>query len=436
MDLMDASQSKIVILEDAPARAGFLPSVARQTGHVVYTFDKESAFYNNFISIDPDLIIFQSGSPDTVSRLLNILLFVNFNHPVLIFSDSSRVNDLAAIGSDLPASVGSLPCHPGKIKTAIDTAMEKASLGAGKKRPGPILVGNTPEMLRIKKMIASLGYNRDAVLIQGETGTGRELLAIRIHLASNDNEDAFIRVDVPRQISETTGTGQSRYTWNHQQMISDGDRELLKNGGGTIYIKSIDRLPLSLQGTLLHFFQENYPDDIRLIASGETQIDQLVHRGLFRKDLYYRLNVIRIDMPPLRQRKPDIPLLVDYFVTRYCIESGARHFSFSDKTKMVFSKYDWPENVAEMERFLSEKLGAVREDQIIHELSEMTLKNKKKTERGVHLKKITRRVIGRIESEILKLVLEKTNWNRRQAAKTLTISYKSLLNKIKAYNLN
>jgi DNA-binding NtrC family response regulator len=143
-----------------------------------------------------------------------------------------------------------------------------------------------------------------------------------------------------------------------------------------------------------------------------------------------------MDMPSLRERKADIPLLVDFFVTAHCIESGVCHFSLSDNVKKAFSAYDWPDNVRELENFINRKAPLDNEDQIINAIEKMIKKNEKRTDKKIQLKRIAQHVVGRIESEILKLVLEKTNWNRRRAAETLTISYKSLLNKIKAYNLN
>jgi DNA-binding NtrC family response regulator len=294
-------------------------------------------------------------------------------------------------------------------------------------------VGNTPEIIRIKKMISGLGKNDDAILIQGERGTGRELLAKSIHFASDRNEDAFIVIDIADHISKTSP---NRYDWMNNQILTDRSRSFLANGGGTIYFKAIDLLPLSFQGSFLQFFHDDRIGKTRIIADSEIKIDQLVQKGLFRKDLYYRLNVIKIDMPPLRERKADISSLIDFFVTRYCIESNVSHFHLSDKVKKAFSVYDWPQNVEELERIIDRKELLTDEDRLINELDKIIRNNKKKTDKGIQLKKITQYVVSRIESEILKLVLEKTNWNRRRAANTLTISYKSLLNKIKAYNLN
>jgi len=391
----------------------------------VYAFDEETTFYNNFISIDPDLILFRSGSLEKVSRILNILLYINFRHPVIIFSDSKEVIDLVNFNQDLRATICRPPYHPSRIKTTIDAVIQRFPGVSKNSRRMPVIVGNTPEIVRIRKMAAGLGQNNDAVLIQGEAGTGKKLLARRIHFASEKKAHAFIEVNISRQVLV-----------RENQIISEKDRAILKDGGGTLYVKEIDSLPFSFQGMFLQFFQEDRIKDTRIIASSEIKIDRLVQKELFRKDLYYRLNVIKIDIPPLRERRADIPLLADFFITRNCIESGGCHFNLSSKVKRALSGYDWPENIKELEHFLSREGELDHEELILDEISEMSRESREKADKGIHLKRITGQVVGRIESEILKLVLEKTNWNRRRAAESLTISYKSLLNKIKAYNLN
>ncbi len=428
-----AQPKKIAIYEDTQTQAEFLQSAAGEAGHNVYTFDEEMAFYNHFISVKPDVLIFRSDSLNTVSRILNILLFLNFKRPILIFSDNMLMDDLVSITRNHTAKVFPPPYKHEEIKATIATALLSSSPTPNNGHPVPVIVGDTPEIIRIKKKIPELGKTDDAILIQGEKGTGRELLAKSIHFASGRNNDAFIVVNIANHLPKIS---QGRYDWIKNQIIVDKDRSLLENGGGTIYFKDMDSLPLSSQGTFLQFFHDDRIRKTRVIASSEIKIDQLVQKGLFRKDLYYRLNVIKIDMPPLRERKADISQLIDFFVTRFCIEANVSHFHLSDKVKKAFSVYDWPQNVAELEHFIARKEIFEDEDQIINELDKMIRKSKKKTDKAVQLKKITQYVVGRIESEILKLVLEKTNWNRRRAANTLTISYKSLLNKIKAYNLN
>jgi DNA-binding NtrC family response regulator len=427
--------NKILILEDDQIQAGSLQSAARETGHHVYVFDKESAFYNNFKQLNPDLVLFWSTSPERDSRILNTLLFFNYWHPVLIFSDNTGMDDLVAANQNLIVKVFPPPYKRSKLMAAIDDAIHDPRIIPSTGRHAPVIVGNTPEMIRIKKMISGLGHNNDAVFIQGEAGTGRELLAENIHFTSNHDADSFIVVNVERQVIESGRNGQKESPLDQNYIVTDKERMILE-GGGTIYFKAIDMLPLSLQGTFLQFFHDERLRKTRIITSSDLKIDPLVRKGLFRKDLYYRLNVIKIDMPSLRHRKADIPLLADFFITRHCLESNVRHFSLSDKVKKAFLAYGWPENVAEFEAFLAREALTNREDQIIAELDEMTWREKKKSDNGIKLKIITQHVIGKVEMEMIKRVLKKTNWNRRRAAENLTISYKSLLNKIKAYNLN
>jgi len=184
----------------------------------------------------------------------------------------------------------------------------------------------------------------------------------------------------------------------------------------------------------------------------------LVEKGEFRKDLFYRLNVIRIDIPPLRNRIQDIPLLAVFFNDKFCGDLGKSHFNLSKKTKNMLSCYHWPENVRELENVVRHSVLTGDEDSMLNKLclpdqrlkstnhidcsediytvAELSdVKKYLKDLNEVSLKDICREFITRAEKKIMKQALEKTNWNRKKAAILLDISYKSLLNKIKAYDL-
>ncbi len=212
VDSMDMAQpKKIAIYEDTQTQADFLQSAARETGCNVYMFNEETAFYNHFISINPDLIIFRSESLNTVSRILNTLLSVNFKHPVLIFSDNTHMDDLVSITRIHTAKVLVPPSKPEDMKTIITDVIHSSPTSSDSGHPVPVIVGDTPEIIRIKKKIAELGKNDDAILIQGEKGTGRELLAKSIHLASDKMKMRLLASILPTTFPKTSR--QQVLTW-------------------------------------------------------------------------------------------------------------------------------------------------------------------------------------------------------------------------------
>jgi two-component system response regulator AtoC len=231
---------------------------------------------------------------------------------------------------------------------------------------------------------------------------------------------------------------------------------------GTLFLDEIGAMTAELQANLLQFLKEcdvlnpgEKVFDIRVIAATRKDLKSLVEKGDFRKDLYYRLNVINLKVPPLRKRVEDIPQLTDYFTDRFCHQLGKSHFRLSFKTKDTFRGYVWPGNVRELEQLvrrivsLGDEEGQV-EKLYLHTENERLLnrhngflsatelervKEYVKAAEDLSLKEVSQKFLNRVEKKLVKKALESTNWNRRKAAVMLDISYKSLLNKIKDYDL-
>ena len=238
--------------------------------------------------------------------------------------------------------------------------------------------------------------------------------------------------------------------------------------GGTLFLYEVAALPVSVQSRLLTIFERdgltsapdsrglNYSTDVAVIVSSSSMVDQLVNRGKFRKDLYYRMSVVTLELPPLRERAADIPLLADFFADKFCMEYGAGHFELSGKIKQSFCRSPWPGNVRELQSIVRRAVLYGEKDGVIQDLAARWAKNpgplnsgedifalaglsklKKylKEHNNPTLKSVRDAFLLRTEKAIIKKALEKTNWNRKKAAKMLEVSYKSLLNKIKEYQL-
>ena len=324
----------------------------------------------------------------------------------------------------------------------------------------PSIIGNSPEIVKIKEMIPNLSNSREPILLKGEKGTGREMVAKVLQYKSERKNNPFVKVNCS---ALTNGMSKSELLGKNARVLRDLNQH--ENGifsvanTGTLFLDEIGQLPAAYQAELLLLVEENgalKPEtvaneniDVRIIASTSNDLESLVDKGAFLKNLYYRLNVIDFKIPPLRHRLEDIPFLADFFADKYSAALGKSHFRLSRKTKNTFFSYHWPGNVLELENLVKGAVALGNEDGIISQLdtknkiSEYTynlaeLINVKKHINGsgdLPLKAICKAINAQAEKKLMKQALEKTNWNRKKAATMLNISYKSLLNKIKAYNL-
>ena len=224
------------------------------------------------------------------------------------------------------------------------------------------LVGHSPEMEKLYRMIAKAAYSTHPVLILGESGTGKELVARSIHYAGRYKEKPFIPVDcgslVPTLIeSELFGYVRGAFTG----AVRSKEGLLATAEGGTIFLDEVGELPIDLQAKLLRAIQEKeirpvggtrpMPINVRILAATNRDLDAAVSQGLFRRDLYFRLNVLTLRIPPLRERKQDIPLLLGSFLERINKATEMQHTIADDALRMMLN-YDWPGNVRELENCL------------------------------------------------------------------------------------
>jgi len=462
------SQHNIVILETNQMRRDYLRSIISGWGYSPFSFDKETICLDNLSTLNPGLVISGDLSLERTLRFVNTLKMKNRSLPVLIISGDYAIQDF--IGTSLfdDIFVISTPVCPSEIKIAI-RKIQGNRLKSKMYQDCPLLIGNSHEMKKIKKMVLELSGSKETVLIQGETGTGKELVARAIHFKSDRRNNPFIKVNTPAFSRESFENEPLEFNpgafsdaeWNLKGIYEVADT-------GTVFLDNMEKTPASSQAELLQVLdaggisklgtEKKETIDVRIIASASADLGLLVEKGEFRNDLFYRLNVIRIDIPPLRNRIQDIPLLAVFFNDMFCGDLGRSHFTLSKKTKNILSGYHWPGNVRELENVIRHSVLTGNEESVLNKLclpnqrntstdymdfsediytvAELSdVKKYLKDLNKVSLKDICREFITRAEKKIMKQALEKTNWNRKKAAILLDISYKSLLNKIKAYDL-
>jgi DNA-binding NtrC family response regulator len=424
-----ANQHKIVILDKDQHRRDFLRSILAEKGHTPFLFEKTSRCLDNIAALNPDLVISGSLSPENTFRFINTLKSTKYSLPVMIISDDQNVVDFVSTNGFDDVSLVHKDLSPYDMQGAINKILDSSFSREGLQEC-PLIVGTSADMVKIKRLISELNRLNEPALIQGEAGSGKDLIARVIHSRSDRHDKPFVKVHVPELLKRAEG----------DDIFQLGS---ITVSGGDSNISGI----FALAGEKVF--------DIRVLAATRKNLKNLVERGDFRKDLYYRLNVINIEIPPLRNRVEDIPQLTDFFTDRVCHQLGKSYYRLAVKTKDTFRSYIWPGNVRELEQLVGRivSLGdeeAQVEKLYLHTENERLLnhhngflsanelekvKDYIKDTENLSLKEVGQKFLYRVEKKLVKNALDSTNWNRRKAAVMLDISYKSLLNKIKDYDL-
>lgn len=310
------------------------------------------------------------------------------------------------------------------------------------------IIARSPKMLEIFDTIRKIADYKTTVLITGESGSGKELIARAIHFNSPRANKPFIAINcsaIPETLLESELFGYVKGAFTGANKDKKGLFE--EASGGTLFLDEVGDLPVPLQVKLLRAIQEeeirrvgssqNIKIDVRLITATLKNLGEEIKRGTFREDLYYRLNVLPIHIPPLRDRKEDIPILVDHFIKRFNQEMGKSVEKVSTDCLQSLTDYSWPGNVRELENTIERAMVLENSNILSAENLPDVIKNQevnpalKAAANELSIKKM----MTIMEQELIKKALEKTNGNRTWAAKLLEISHRALLYKIKRYGL-
>lgn len=308
------------------------------------------------------------------------------------------------------------------------------------------LIGTSPGISRVYQLIHKVARTDTTVLIQGESGTGKELVAYTIHHHSSRRDKSFVTVDcgaIPGDLieSELFGHEKGAFTGASQRKI--GKFELAR--GGTLFLDEIGNLPLSGQAKLLRVLEQKQitrvggtstiPVDVRIIAATNLLLRQAVREGKFREDLFYRLNVFTLELPPLRERKEDIPLLAENFLHRFAQQQKKRLRGISPEAMEVLLDYSWPGNVRELRNVL-ERAVILAEDQITPEhLPDLTLFSPVSFSPPLPFSEAKEKLLADLEKKYILDALAKSRGNKAKAARALQINYKTLYDKLKKYGI-
>jgi two-component system response regulator AtoC len=344
-----------------------------------------------------------------------------------------------------------------------------------------LLLGQTDDMLQVRELIDRVADTDVTVLVRGESGTGKELVARAIHAASTRQNKPFVKVNcaaLPTELLESELFGFERGAFTGAIQQKAGKFEFANHG--TMFLDEISEMPPALQAKLLHVLQDgefsrlggrdDVRVDVRVVAATNRDLEGAVGAGQFREDLFFRLNVVCITLPPLRQRREEIPLLTEYFIQKYADQYNRPPLQLGPETQRLLLEYGWPGNVRELENMVKRMVVLATDAPIRRELG-LALGQRSfngssaprctppqvagmpvagaaaavplamspavdplalgEPPTPCSLKEIARHAAREAERRLIARTLQYTHWNRREAAEILGISYKALLYKIK-----
>ncbi len=440
--------NNVLMIDRAGAIAGPLEAALARSGFKVDIQPPGQGTLEQADFADYRIVIAASDLPGMdCGRLLSRIGDQAPHLPVIVTAEAGSVR--GAVAAMQAGAVDYLlkPCNPETLIRAIQRALaakkepadhpETPRLSASHKR----IVTRDPKVVELLKLAENIAKSQATVLILGESGTGKELLAAYIHHHSRVCENPFVALNcaaLPEQLAESELFGHEKGAFTGAVNRKIGKFELARSG--TLLLDEISEMALPLQAKLLRVLQEKEIDrvggsqpvrvDTRVIAVSNVDLKQAVEAGTFRKDLYYRINVIPLTLPPLRQRPDDILPLADHFIQKYCRENQKTALALSANASRKLRAYAWPGNIRELENTMERAViitsgKMIPASQIFLDSEDPATANTIELRPGMSVREM--------EQELIARTLRKVNDNRTQAAEMLGISIRTLRNKLKEY---
>ncbi|VAW35053.1 Nitrogen regulation protein NR(I) [hydrothermal vent metagenome] len=463
---------KLIVVDDEESMRNFLSIMLKKEGYEVSTFSTGEAALEFFRDESADIVMTDLKMPGMGGvALLKGLKALDPNVAVILMtayaSVDSAVEAMRAGAYDYftkPFNIDEIKLH---LKRALRLKeLEEENILLKKdihSRYGfSNIIGTSPLMVEVYTLITSAAGTRTNVLVSGESGTGKELVARALHTESERKDKPFVTINcgaIPENLLESELFGHKKGAFTGAVKDKAGLAEMAD--GGTLFLDEITELPLNLQVKLLRFLQEktvrrvggstDKKVDIRVIAATNRDIESEVEAGRFREDLFYRLNVLGIDLPPLRKRKEDIAKLAEFFFEKYVRETGKAITRISEQALALLIDYDYSGNVRELENAIERGVALEATDVLTAASLPPSIRDFRAaraavatrgpgavepgsdgvviTEEGLDLEK----VVSEFERKIIEDALEKTGGVKKKAAELLKISFRSMRYKLSKY---
>ena len=448
--------AKILIADDELSMRQFLEILLKKEGHeVLCAADGEEAFAL-FQKVPCDLLISDIKMPKMDGIELLQRVKDGYGHiPVIMITAYASPEDAIAAMKAGAYDYLTKPFKLQEIKAVIRNALAKMKEAAPEGTPAPIfnnIVGHSPKMLKIYNVIKQVGATKTNVLISGESGTGKELVARAIHQQGTRNTQPFVTINcsaIPENLMESELFGHRKGSFTGAVANKKGLFESAH--GGTVFLDEIGDLSPFIQVKILRVIQERefmrvgetetITVDVRLIAATNRDLEQEVILGRFREDLFYRLNVVRLHLPPLRERREDIPLLAQYFLEKYSQELQKDVRSISSYALDVLMKYNFPGNIRELENIIERSVALESSNIILPDNLILSEYKKEEQKKGVpalqlnHAGLDLEKELGQLEKDLIQQALSLSNGVIKKAAELLNLSFRSMRWKIQKYGL-
>ncbi|MFQ5739157.1 MAG: sigma-54-dependent transcriptional regulator [Acidobacteriota bacterium] len=425
--VVDDEQQMLVAVDETLKRKGY--AVATASSGVEALGKLEKGYYQAVIS---DVRMPELNGMD----LLREVKRVSPTTPVILLTGHGTVCDAVTALKRGAFDYLMKPFSALQLIEVVKKATATSPVGSSS-RPCGVLTRDLQTM-RLLELAAQAAQSEATILVEAESGTGKELVARYIHNCSARSQGPFVAVNcaaLPEDLLESELFGYDKGAFTGAVQKKPGRFELAN--GGTILLDEIGEMAPLLQAKLLRVLQEREVDrvgglapikvDVRVIATTNRNLKERVAEGSFREDLYYRLNVIPLTIPPLRDRKEDIPLLANHFCDKYGVATAPRRFA--EETLELFRKYDWPGNVRELENVTRRALALCRNPVIspadVFMQFEAGAEKPLRLQAGISLREL--------EKEFIRITLMETDGNRTRAAAMLGISLRTLRNKLREY---
>jgi len=454
------ARPKVLILEPDLAVLDYL-RLTLGNQYSLNLFSEEQSLLDRLEQQDePDLLLLALHTNRDPIPLLTHIRCTKPHLPVIVLSCSAELRDLEMV---IRLGVRAIVMKP-FIGSDIEQAIEEHLQSSEKKisiadTPREIPLNESHSFVRSSKRMRDLEAQAALVaradiplLILGESGTGKEILALYTHMMSARSQRIFLKVNcaaVPADLLESELFGYEQGAFTGAVKTKPGKFEICS--GGTIFLDEIGEMPAILQAKLLQVLQDGtfsrlgsrspMKVDVRVIAATNINMKEAMANKTFREDLYYRLNGFTLSIPPLRERKEEIPVLSEYFMRKGAKRYGREALAFSSTLLHTLTEHSWPGNLRELENVINRYLVLGDEKAIIDELAptaayQGAAGTVAEASNGAGLKAMVKSLKGDAESTAIAQVLEGVGWNRKAAANDLQISYKALLYKIKQYDLS
>jgi two-component system response regulator AtoC len=469
-----AERVRVLVIDDDPGVRDYMEALVSRQGYKVFAVADGEQALKTLEETQPDLITLDVVLPgmdglETLRELKQRLPEV----PVVMLSGHGHARTIVEAMRHGASDFLRKPFEVEELELAFQKALEKRALKQeverlrGRARSETellLLCGDNQRMKEIRDIIEQVADTDITVLVRGESGTGKELVARTLFQLSGRRDRPFVKVNcaaLPSELLESELFGFEKGAFTGAQKRKLGKFEYANHG--TIFLDEISEMHPSLQAKLLQVLQDgefsrlggetDVRVDTRIIAATNRNLEEAVADGSFREDLYYRLNVVTVQLPPLRDRRDAVPLLVDHFLKKNNEQYRKNLRQLSPETMNVFMQYHWPGNVRELENMVRRMVVLGNEQAVLDEIALRGAEEASEARGGealdlealgadftdgqaMDLKAISRRAAQLAEKRVIERVLQQTRWNRKEAAERLQISYKALLYKMKENGLS